>query len=138
MFVNDTHYTIYFSVLVPPRVELLQSEITVNQSETAILSCQSTGYPVVKIQWQYLNKSVVATDRVLVKSVTMLEEDNMFLISSNLSIREVDLQDAGRYVCICLNDVGSSSAAVQLHVQGRLYIMSFHYKHVVKQLFLIV
>ncbi len=40
-------------------------------------------------------------------------------VLSSLELREVDLPDAGEYVCVAENDVGSDTASAVLGVDGK-------------------
>ncbi|XP_068677027.1 uncharacterized protein [Montipora foliosa] len=86
------------SLLQPP------TEITINESQTAILKCSANGNPLPKVEWSRLNSSLPAGRHVIE-------------LSGALIVRDVRPGDGGVYSCRAENLLGSTNASAELTVQ---------------------
>ncbi|KAL9964707.1 hypothetical protein ACROYT_G028383 [Oculina patagonica] len=87
--------TLDLSVVVPPSIEYISSDTTVNESDDVKLFCNSTGRPYPNITWKFLkgsNARVIRTGEALVLSA-------------------VRRNQAGAYRCTAANGVTSPKTA---------------------------
>ena len=89
------------TLLQPP------TEITINESQSAILKCKVDGNPVPKVTWSRL-KSTLPVGRHVIEP------------SGALVVREVKPGDEGVYICGAENLLGSANASAKLTVQCKL------------------
>ena len=90
-----------------PKVTISASRLTVNDSNTAALFCSATGNPAPKISWSRVNESFPS-------SRTKVTSDGL------LQIKNVRLEDAGKYKCMARNILGKEEKSATLVVQSRL------------------
>ena len=95
------------SISVPKVTISPVSQLTVNESNTAVFLCSVSGNPAANVTWTKLNGSL-PSDRVRATSDGLLE------------IKEVRLRDAGKYKCIARNLLGNDEKVAALIVQSRL------------------
>ena len=89
----------------PPHVIVSPSTVTLNESVTARLLCSVTGNPRPRIEWTKEGGSLPGNRT----TVTDLGE---------LLIKNVGLEDSGRYKCSARNILGTAEGFGQLSVQG--------------------
>ena len=82
-------------------------EMTVNESQTAILKCTVDGNPSPKVTWSRLNLSL-PVGRHVVES------------TGALTVKEVKPEDEGVYSCRAENLLGQVNASAKLTVQCKL------------------
>ena len=82
------------------------SQLTVNQSNTAVFFCSVSGNPTAKVTWTKVNGS-------LPSDKTKLTSDGL------LQIKDVRLEDAGKYKCMAQNLLGNDEEVTALIVQSR-------------------
>ena len=95
-----------------PKVTISSSKQTVNVTSTASLLCSAWGNPAAQISWSKVNESL-PSNRTTVTSGGLIQ------------IRDVQLEDAGRYKCLPRNILGKDEKAATLIVQSKLFIFSF-------------
>ena len=83
------------------------SQLTVNESSAAVLFCSVSGNPTAKVTWIKGNGSL-PSDRVRLTSDGLLQ------------IKDVRLEDAGKYRCMAQNLLGNDEEVTTLIVQSRL------------------
>ncbi len=90
---------------------LLQRPVgmTVNESQTAMLTCAVDGNPLPKVTWSKLNSSL-PVGRHVVES------------SGALIMKDVRPQDSGVYSCRAESFLGQVNASAKLTVQSKLLI----------------
>jgi len=108
------------------------SQLTVNESDTVVIFCSVTGKPTAQISWTNVYGSL-PSDRAKVTSDGLMQ------------IKDVRLEDAGKYRSMAKNLLGNDEKVASLIVQSRLlkYLL-YHplklflqetilYKHEIKQ-----
>jgi len=83
------------------------SELTVNESNTAVFFCSVSGNPAAQLSWIRV-KGSLPINRTKVSSGGLLQ------------IKEVRLEDAGKYRCLARNILGSDENVATLIVQSKL------------------
>ena len=101
------------SISVPKVTISPVSQLTINESNTAVFLCSVSGNPAANVTWTKLNGSL-PSDRVRATSDGLLE------------IKEVRLRDAGKYKCIARNLLGNDEKVADLIVQSRLQNCTFY------------
>ena len=86
------------------------SELTVNESNTAVFFCSASGNPAAQLSWIKVNGSL-PINRTKVSSGGVLQ------------IKDVRLEDAGKYRCVARNILGSDEKVSTLIIQSKF---SFH------------
>nr|XP_023690610.1 roundabout homolog 4 isoform X1 [Paramormyrops kingsleyae] len=92
------------SVLAKPVFLRKPEDITVNIGDVAQFFCQVQGDPLPSVKWNR-DQSSLPSGRYIVNQ------------DQSLQVHYVTAQDAGRYTCTAVNDVGESSATAFLAVQ---------------------
>ena len=82
------------------------SQLTVNESNTAVFFCSVSGNPTAKLTWTKVNGSL-PSDRGKVTSDGLLQ------------LKDVRLEDAGKYRCMAQNLLGNDEEVTTLIVQSR-------------------
>ena len=94
----------------PPKVTISPaSQLTVNESNTAVFVCTVSGNPAAKVTWTKVNGSLPS---------------NRTKMTSNglINIKDVRPEDAGKYRCLAHNHLGSDEEVTILIIQSRLLI----------------
>ena len=84
------------------------SQLTVNESNTAALFCSATGNPTAQVSWTRVYGSLPSRAKVT--------SDGL------MQIKDVRLEDAGRYRCMAKNLLGNDEQVTTLVVQSRSLI----------------
>jgi len=100
------------SISTPKVTTYPASQLTVNESSTAILVCSATGNPTAQMSWVRVNGSL-PSNRITVTSAGLLQ------------INDVHLEDAGKYKCMARNILGKDEIAADLVVQSKLKLKYF-------------
>jgi len=95
------------SISVPKVTISPDSQLTVNESNTASLFCSATGKPVPKLSWIKVD-GALPSNRIKVTSDGVVQID------------DVRLEDAGKYKCMARNILGKDETAANLVVQSKL------------------
>ena len=105
----------------PPTITTAPEHHTVVRSENATFSCQATGIPTPTISW-WKEESGILFEIVQMEGTTVIEEeeDEAGSRHSTLTILSTQISDAGMYVCIAENVVGTDTATAELIVHGEL------------------
>ena len=90
-----------------PKVTIIPSQLTVNESSTAALFCSASGSPAPKVSWSRVNGS-------LPSSRTKVTSDGL------MQIKNVRQKDAGKYKCLARNILGEEEKSATLVVLSRL------------------
>ncbi|KAL9970485.1 hypothetical protein ACROYT_G022868 [Oculina patagonica] len=88
-----------------PKVTITPSQLTVNESNTAVLFCSATGNPAPQVSWSRVNGSL-PSNRIKLMSDGLLQ------------IVNVRLEDAGKYKCVAQNILGNEEKDAGLVVQS--------------------
>ncbi|KAF4081995.1 hypothetical protein AMELA_G00146710 [Ameiurus melas] len=94
------------TVLEKPVILHEPQNISVSIGESAHFFCEAKGDPMPTVEWSR-EQGPLPNGRYLVNP------------DQSLQIHYVTLQDAGRYTCTAVNDVGESKASARLFVEGR-------------------
>ncbi|XP_022248096.1 Down syndrome cell adhesion molecule-like protein Dscam2, partial [Limulus polyphemus] len=109
------------SVMAPKIIDI-RRRLVVKQGETAELPCAAEGYPVPSYVWY-------RHDGVKLKSVSSRERS--FLVDGILRIRDIRVEDGGRYTCLVNNSLGSEKAETQLIVREPLSVEMYPRRQVI-------
>ena len=96
-----------FYVLVPASITTRPSDKTVTFGGNVTFTCRAEGVPQPRITWQ--NSLGIAADA---------DPRATVLPSGDLFIQDIELKDAGRYVCNAENRLGRDSVQVTLILTG--------------------
>lgn len=92
--------------LVPVQFTVVPQNVTVNETDRIVVSCDASGFPKPSFMWK---------------------KDGQFLSQSKqLSIPTSDRSNAGMYVCIATNGVGQDKTA-QVYVTVQCKFLSHHF-----------
>ncbi|XP_063423731.1 cell adhesion molecule DSCAM-like [Mytilus trossulus] len=91
---GESESTAYLKVLVPPVIIDFTESVTVLSNHDLVLPCYVNGDPKPTIQWLKDGKDITSSDRILIGS-------------SDLTVKKVDLTDAGIYTCHAFNMAGA-------------------------------
>uniref|UniRef100_T1IRM3 Down syndrome cell adhesion molecule-like protein Dscam2 n=1 Tax=Strigamia maritima TaxID=126957 RepID=T1IRM3_STRMM len=98
---------------VPPRITDSKVTLMVKEGSMAVLPCTAQAYPVPTYSW------LVKTDDG--RTISVAEKSGrMVRAGGNLLIRNVQLKDAGVYICLVQNPVGTERVEVLLGVTAPL------------------
>jgi len=89
-----------------PKVTLSTSKLTVNENTPASLLCSASGNPAPQVAWSRVN-GTLPSNRTKVTSVGLLQ------------IKNVRLEDAGKYKCVARNILGRKEKVTSLVVQSK-------------------
>ncbi|XP_060765257.1 roundabout homolog 1 isoform X2 [Neoarius graeffei] len=93
------------TVLEKPVLLREPQDVSVSLGESAHFFCEAKGDPMPTVEWSR-EQGPLPNGRYLVNP------------DQSLQIHYVTLQDAGRYTCTVINNVGESKASAQLFVEG--------------------
>ncbi|KAK3745618.1 hypothetical protein QZH41_013723 [Actinostola sp. cb2023] len=99
---KTTEATVTVNVF-PEITSFLDHVITINESNTLVLPCNATGYPIPNLRW--------------FKTGDSLPEDRHSYDSQLLNITSVRYKDRGEYVCTANNTAGTITKKVNVLVQ---------------------
>ncbi|XP_076307944.1 cell adhesion molecule Dscam1-like isoform X1 [Tachypleus tridentatus] len=105
-----------------PKIIDIMRRLVVKQGETAELPCAAEGYPVPSYIWY-------RHDGVKLKSLSSRERS--FLVDGILRIRDIRVEDGGRYTCLVNNSLGSEKAETQLIVREPLSVEIYPRRQVI-------
>ena len=92
-----------------PKITLSSSQLTVNESTTALLLCSASGNPAPQITWSREN-GALPTNRTKVTAEGLMQID------------DARLEDAGKYKCVARNILGRKEEVASLVVRGNHFI----------------
>ena len=100
---------------------------------TSMFMCVSYAYPQPNISWVFMDMSGATTNLTTTSKYNVTIATNGVVVSSTLTIYDVQYQDLGQYICTASNIVGYVSSGATLTVQGKVpwevwsaYIMHTH------------
>ena len=103
--------------IFPPKVTISPaSQLTVNESNTTVFFCSVSGNPTAKLTWVKVYGSL-PSDRAKVTSDGLMQ------------IKDVRLEDAGRYRCMAENRLGNDEEVTTLVVQSKLIFHLMNSSH---------
>jgi len=89
-----------------PKVTLSTSQLTVNESITGSLLCSASGNPAPQVAWSRVN-GMLPSNRTRVTSDGLMQ------------IKDVRVEDAGKYKCVARNILGRKEEVGRLIVQSK-------------------
>jgi dystroglycan 1 len=102
-------YSFFFYFQVKPTVVLSpQRQIQINVGQTLTIQCTARGSPAPYINWR-LNWGHICgdgSDNGRCAMLQSIDQNDPSLVSGTLTIRNVNLADAGAYSCEALNNQG--------------------------------
>ena len=107
-------------VLVLQAVNPEVMDQTQNEGDIASFTCQATGEPVPTITW-YINSALVNEANTMKYTILMMSL-NTTIISSSLTIMNVQSSDVGTYTCNATNVVSTDTSSGVLTVNGELLL----------------
>ena len=90
-------------------------EQTVRQSARVELLCMVSGFPLPQVEWLTSGLTVMQD-----RNVTVTESSSQFTVNSILTLRSIQLSDAGLYVCLANNSLGLSTAQANVTVYSKI------------------
>ncbi|KAG1671041.1 Down syndrome cell adhesion molecule-like protein Dscam2 [Nymphon striatum] len=95
-----------------PVINFLNNSIIKQLGEKLSIICKVSGHHLKPVQWYRYN------DLMLEKKgrITIVEEKNVGIVSSTLSINDLVENDDGKYKCLAQNNHGQSSKVMQLTI----------------------
>ena len=88
-----------------PKVTVSSPQLTVNESDTAVLLCSTSGNPAPTLVWSRINETLPSNrTKALSKGV--------------MKIADVQLVDAGKYKCVAKNILGRDEKVASIIVQS--------------------
>ena len=89
-------------------------EVFVIENRTAYIECDANGIPPPAIMWM--------KDAVMIEDLDEYKEKMRLLNNGRqLEIRNVKVEDEGRYTCVATNHAGQQEKSSQLKVQGTCF-----------------
>ena len=88
-----------------PRVLLSPTEQTQNEGGNTAFYCTVGGNPPPKVEWTFKGRTLQSGAKYLVNE-------------GELTVKNLNYTDAGRYTCVAINILGSSNASFILTVRG--------------------
>lgn len=105
---------------VPPSFDLPLKPVTLNESETLLLSCHVRGSPPMKIQWMKDRRELTSSAST---KITFVDG------TATLEMRNVSNTDAGDYLCKATNEAGSEFCKSKVTIKGisfLIYVFNIH------------
>ena len=127
--VQSTHLpgNYYYMYTVPPTEPMITGQSIIEELETLMLQCQSSGSPVPNIIWVKRSDeevtAILNSQRTIINR-TLSDTEEFPTAISSLYIYNMMLTDGGEYVCEAKNGVATSSvlASLYVNVTGKLII----------------
>ncbi|CAN7984998.1 unnamed protein product, partial [Ixodes hexagonus] len=112
----SAEYSAELLVKVPPSWTLEPNDTTAVSGRSVFVDCQASGVPQPHIRW----KSAAEPESPSSQFRTIISNSHIhILVNGTLSIRSVETQDAGLYLCEASNGVGAGiSRVLQLTVRS--------------------
>lgn len=98
---------------MPPKIITTSRYIVAIVGETVELACSTQGFPRPEFTWFKINNNNKLLDRI---SPSLLSK--VLQIDGSLIIKQVTVEDSGKYVCITNNSVGQDRLDIELLVRG--------------------
>ena len=92
----------------PPIVVISPINQTVKENQRVVFQCSVRGNPKPSVTWLKWNSSV-STDRF------------SYGLEGRLDMRHVTMEDAGKFICIARNILGSANQSAMLIVEGKMF-----------------
>ena len=121
-FLNRSLPIAFLVSLVSPVATIVESQITVNETDNIIITCVATGIPSPDITWQF-NMTDITIDMIkyIVSMSSVVRSDKNNEVTSDLIVTTSDMNDAGMYTCQANNSVRNTSMdSVEVVVQCKL------------------
>lgn len=133
---------VHLSINTRPVFKELPGDVTLNKGQSLALSCHAQGTPPPSISWTINNKPYRGTPFrcshlvvVLVQESILGSNHNQALLGattdeagrSSVLSENVTLNDAGTYVCLAENSVGSIRALSFVRIRGEILLKDYLY-----------
>lgn len=96
-----------FNSLAPPRITLMPSRQVVHPGQNAFINCTTTGQQPITIDWLPIGRNMPAS---------------VYTSGGYITFNNIQLQDAGRYLCRARNNAGEAEATADVIVEGGVFI----------------
>jgi len=110
-------YAYIYSFVVISNINQEISNITTNENEDAIYTCEATGEPVPDISWYFNGVMINVSDnssKYMIKSRSL----NITTTENTLTVYNLTSFDMGTYSCNAINVIGNDSSNGYLQVNG--------------------
>ena len=87
-----------------------------NDTNTVTFSCQATGEPVPNISWYFNDVMINVSD---VSKYNISNSSNGTIVTSLLTIVNIQSSDVGTYVCMAENIIGADRSSGILTINGK-------------------
>ena len=101
-------------MLAPPSVWITEPQ-TVKEGERVVLSCSVEGNPLPATVWKKEETSLLVQDNA-----------RYSITPTQLIVHRALAADAGKYLCIAVNDYGKAVAETELNVQAISEYKHYH------------
>jgi hypothetical protein len=91
---------------VPSKIVFASSDTTVMKGGKVTLVCSATGYPPPTAKWIRNNRTIASG-----------------ISSANYTIKGIQFDQTGEYVCVASNDFGSSNKTTFIRVRRKYYFL---------------
>ncbi|XP_072390119.1 basement membrane-specific heparan sulfate proteoglycan core protein isoform X28 [Diabrotica undecimpunctata] len=92
----------YLTVIFPPRITLIPPRQVVHPGEHAYINCSATGDQPIEISWSPLGRDMPRS---------------VYTRDGYIRFNNIQLQDAGRYLCVATNRAGKADAVADVIVE---------------------
>ena len=97
---------------------VISDHASVVQGEAGLLACVGQGYPTVEITWMHNGQTIINSSATSIFEEDVIQGERLFK-QSFLRICNINIEDAGSYVCILSNGETSVTSSTQLTVAGK-------------------
>ncbi|KAH3858856.1 hypothetical protein DPMN_101497 [Dreissena polymorpha] len=106
-------YEIYLEITYPPVPTITTKQVSVKENSQIRLVCKAESKPAPNFAWFHSGQNITTSKRHHVSHDT---EDMEFQVVSELTIRQVEVGDSGKYTCSASNIHGREDAETLLQV----------------------
>lgn len=97
---------------IPPKIEALPNDISIEEGKVLTISCAFTGEPTPEIKWSCRGKNIPSQEQHGRFHVETSED------LTTLIIMDVQKSDGGLYTLNLGNDFGTDSATVNINIRS--------------------
>lgn len=123
-------FYLYMLNLELPRIYNTSPEVKAVEGTEQMLKCIVSGIPAPKVEWRR-NRGEMLDGRwshssfnqdLLKSNITInLDNNGLPMVTHTVHIQNVNISDAGRYICVATNRAGELRENIQLAVLGLIF-----------------